>query len=125
MDIYEAAFTSKAEVYRGWRYFRKVPIVLQNSFWVTEDKFSEPCVWRSNNYLEGYLTKAGSGRFFVRRVKGVKPGVVAAERDRPLRRPYSNLTPIRICCRHARWQGMWRPSGDRIRVVLGDRKSVV
>jgi hypothetical protein len=29
------------------------PIVLQNSFWVAEDKFSEPWVWRSNNYLEG------------------------------------------------------------------------
>jgi len=31
--------------------------VLQNSLWVTEDKFSEPWVWRSNNYLEGYVTK--------------------------------------------------------------------
>jgi hypothetical protein len=28
-----------------------VGIVLQNSFWVTEDKFSEPWVWRSNNYV--------------------------------------------------------------------------
>jgi hypothetical protein len=34
-----------------------VPIVLQNSFWITEDKFSEPCVWRSNNYLEGFLSR--------------------------------------------------------------------
>jgi hypothetical protein len=34
-----------------------VPTVLQNSFWVTEDKFSEPCVWRSKYYLEDTLLK--------------------------------------------------------------------
>jgi len=39
-----------------------VGIVLQNSFWVTEDKFSEPWVWRSNNYLDGYVTKGETYR---------------------------------------------------------------
>ena len=39
-------------------------IVLQNSFWVTEDKFSEPWVWRSNNYVGDYATvRQTHGRF--------------------------------------------------------------
>jgi hypothetical protein len=43
---------------------RKVPIVLQNSFWVTEDKFFEPWVWRSNNYVGDYATvRQTHGRF--------------------------------------------------------------
>jgi hypothetical protein len=41
---------------------RSALIVLQNPFLVTEDKFFERRVWRSNNYLEGYVTKGGAYR---------------------------------------------------------------
>jgi hypothetical protein len=47
----------EADIWAGLQHVRVVPIVLQNSFWVTEDKFSEPWVWRSNNHLEGLKEK--------------------------------------------------------------------